>query len=135
MVSRHSLLPAVALFLAACSGKSPASVADKFVDRYYVEFDQTAALPLTDGVAKQRLHAEIQLVGGARNGIAQGSHAARVYYQRSSLSVTGASARADYKLQIIPQGGSEIGRDVQLELTEQADRSWRVVRFTETTPR
>ena len=41
---------AVPLVLLACGGMNDAgSVADKFVDRYYVESDQDGALPLTTG--------------------------------------------------------------------------------------
>ena len=48
--------------------KDPASVADKFVDRYYVESDQDSALPLTTGVATLRLEEELKLTAEARRG-------------------------------------------------------------------
>src|SRR5260370_6809528 len=57
------------LAFAACGGmKDPASVADKFVDRYYVESDQDAALPLTTGVATLQLQEELRLTAEARPG-------------------------------------------------------------------
>ena len=123
--------------LAACgSMSSPGGVADKFVDKYYVEADQAAALPLADGVAALRLKSELQLVGDSRRGIAQGTHAARVFYQRTRLSGEGASREADYALHIKPQGTTgEIVRDAHLELAQQKDGTWRVTRFSETTPR
>jgi hypothetical protein len=117
------------------SMRSPSGVADKFVDKYYVEADQKSALPLSDGVAKLRLQNEIELIGGARLGLAPGSHAARVYYSRTAISEAQDSARADYSLKIKPQGGTEIARDAHLELLRQGDGTWRVVRFNETTPR
>jgi hypothetical protein len=122
--------------LSACSPlKSAAGVADRFVDKYYVESDQQSALPLASGVALLRLQSELQLVGGSRRGIAQGSHAASVFYSRTALSADATSARADYALTIRPQGGPEILRDAHLELAAQPDGTWRVIRFNETSPR
>ena len=52
----HGGTVALALALQACGGmKDAGSVADKFVDRYYVESDQDGVLPLTTGVASMRL--------------------------------------------------------------------------------
>ena len=127
--------PLLALALAACGGmKDPGSVADKFVDKYYVESDQQAALPLADGVARLRLEAELRLVGGARRGVAPGALAAKVYYKRKALQGDGTRRQADYALQIKPQGGADILRDAHLELAQQPDGTWRVSRFSETTP-
>jgi len=59
----------VALVLAGCGGmKDAGSVADKFVDRYYVESDQDGALPLTVGVASMRLKDELNLTRQSRLG-------------------------------------------------------------------
>src|SRR6266481_3543362 len=60
---------AVPLVLVACGGmKDAGSVADKFVDRYYVESDQDGALPLTTGVASMRLNDELKLTRESRQG-------------------------------------------------------------------
>jgi len=48
--------------------KDAGSVADKFVDRYYVESDQDGALPLTTGVASMRLNDELKLTRESRQG-------------------------------------------------------------------
>ena len=128
---------AVLLFLlAACGAKSAGSVADKFVDRYYVESDQTGALPLTDGVAELRLQDELRLSAEGRRGQGEGpARQVRVYYKRLALSGEGAVRKADYQLDIRPQGGGEIEREAHLELSQAADGGWRVVRFSETQPR
>ncbi len=122
---------------AGCGGmKSPGSVADKFVDRYYVESDQTGALPLSDGVAELRLQDELRLSAEGRGGGAEGpSRQVRVYYKRTAFTGDGAGRTADYELDIRPQGGGEILRNAHLELARKPDGSWRVVRFSETQAR
>ena len=122
--------------VAACGGmKDPASVADKFVDRYYVESDQQGALPFTAGVATLQLQDELRLSAeGRRPGNPLPSRQVRVYYTRAALSGSGAERTADYQLDIRPQGGGELRRDAHLTLSRQSDGTWRVVRFHETQP-
>ena len=124
------------MILASCgSMKSPSGVADKFVDKYYVESDQQAALLLADGLAKVRLEAELKLIGASRRGVEPGLLAAKVYYDRQALEGEGGRRGADYALHIKPQGGAAIERKAHLDLEQKPDGSWRVVRFSETTPR
>src|SRR5437870_9549763 len=83
--------PAVlALALAACGGmKDAAAVADKFVDRYYVESDQDGALPLTTGIATLRLKDELNLTREARQGSSgMPLRQVRVYYTRKDRKST-----------------------------------------------
>jgi hypothetical protein len=129
---------AAALLLAACGGmKSPASVADQFVDRYYVESDQTGAIPLSTGVATLQLRDELRLTVEARRagGPQMALRQVRVYYSRKSLSGEGQTRTAEYELDIRPQGGGDIQRGARLELEQQKDGTWRVARFSETQPR
>ena len=129
---------AAALLLLACGGlKSAGSVADKFVDRYYVESDQSGALPLSTGVATLRLQEELRLTVDARRpgGLQIPLRQVRVYYSRKSLSGEGKSRTAVYELDIRPQGGGEIQRSAQLDLELQPDGTWRVARFSETQTR
>jgi hypothetical protein len=126
------------LLLAACGGmKSPGSVADKFVDRYYVESDQTGALPYTSGVAALRLQDELRLSAEGRRGGGQQMplRQIRVYYSRKSLAGEGKMREAEYELDIRPQGGGELQRGAHLTLEQQPDGTWRVTRFSETQPR
>lgn len=116
----------------ACGGmKSPGSVADRFVDKYYVESDQESALPYTSGLAAMRLRAELKLTEGARAPGLQ-LRQVRVYYKRTHLDKDGDSRAADYELDIRPQGGGTLERRAHLELSRERDGTWRVVRFSET---
>ena len=126
---------ALALVVACGGMKDPGSVADKFVDRYYVESDQQGALPYTSGVATLQLQDELRLSAEARRpGNPFPSRQVRVYYTRSALSGGGAERSADYKLDIRPQGGGDLQREAHLTLARQSDGTWRVVRFHETQP-
>ena len=122
--------------VAACGGmKDPASVADKFVDRYYVESDQQGALPYTAGVATLQLQDELRLSAeGRRPGNPFPSRQVRVYYTRSAVAGADVVRTVDYKLDIRPQGGGELQREAHLTLARQTDGTWRVTRFHETQP-
>jgi hypothetical protein len=128
---------AALLFLSACGGmKDAGSVANKFVDHYYVEADQDSALPLTTGVATMRLEEELKLTKEARQGNpGMQLRPVRVYYTRKGLSGAGASREADYELDIRPQGGGDLQRGAHLTLAQQPDGTWRVSDFSESQPR
>jgi hypothetical protein len=129
---------ALLLLAAACGGmKSPESVADKFVDRYYVESDQTGALLFTTGVATMQLKDELALTRDARRpgGPEIPLRQVRVYYTRKALAGEGDTRQADYQLDIRPQGGGELQRAAHLELAREHDGTWRVTRFSETQPK
>ena len=125
------------LLLAACGGmKDAGSVADKFVDRYYVESDQQSALPLTTGVASMRLKDELKLTREGRQGNpGMQLRPVRVYYSRKSLAGDGPAREADYELDIRPQGGGDLQRGAHLSLRREPDGTWRVASFSETQPR
>jgi hypothetical protein len=128
---------ALALSLAACGGmKDAGSVADKFVDRYYVESDQDSALPLATGIAAMQLREELKLTREARQGNpGMQLRPVRVYYKRKALTGGDGEREADYELDIRPQGGGDLQRGAHLTLARQADGTWRVTRFSETQPR
>ena len=126
---------ALLLSFTACGGmKDPAAVADKFVDKYYVESDQDRALPFTTGVAEMHLKDELKLTAEARRGQTGGMQVrqVRVYYTRKALSGEGPGREADYDLDIRPQGGGELHRDAHLRLAREPDGTWRVADFSET---
>jgi hypothetical protein len=127
----------IVVALMACGGmKDAASVADRFVDKYYVESDQDSAMPLTVGVATMRLKDELKLAGEGRHGNpGMQLRPVRVYYRRVALSGDGAEREADYELDIRPQGGGEMQRSAHVVLARQTDGSWRVSRFSESQPR
>jgi hypothetical protein len=135
-VTSPRLFAALLASLLSCGDtKTPAGAADRFVDKYYVESDQQAALALSEGMARMRLENELRLVGTSRRGLLPGSHAAKVYYDRKRLEGRGATRTADYALHIKPQGGSPIEQEAHLELRVQPDGTWRVSRFNEGSPR
>ena len=125
---------ALLLIFTACGGmRDPAVVADRFVDKYYVESDQDRALPLTTGVAAMHLKDELALTAEGRRG--QGGmpvRQVRVYYTRKALSGDGAGREADYELDIRPQGGGDLQRRAHLRLAQEPDGTWRVADFSET---
>ena len=116
--------------------KDAGSVADRFVDKYYVESDQDRALPLTTGVAAMRLRDELKLTDEARRGQSGiPLRQVRVYYSRKALQGDGDGRTADYELDIRPQGGGELQRHAHLRLSREPDGTWRVADFSETNPR
>ena len=126
-----------AALLGSCGGmKDPSSVADKFADKYYVESDQDAALPLTTGVAAMRLKDELALTAEARRGQSgMPLRQVRVYYRRKALTGDGPVREIEYELDIRPQGGGELQRLARLQLARQPDGTWRVADFSETQTR
>jgi hypothetical protein len=129
------LLLLVGLAPACSRGRAnPGAVADRFVDKYYVESDQQGALEYAGGVAALKLRDELKLAAeGRRPGMNMISRQIRVYYRRDAFSGEGDLRRVDYHLDIRPQGGGELKRDAHLELQRGPD-GWRVVRFHETQP-
>jgi hypothetical protein len=112
--------------------KDPARVADKFVDKYYVESDQDTALPLTTGVAQMRLKEELALSAEGRRGQSgMPLRQVRVYYTRKSLSGVNESLTAEYELDIRPQGGGELQRFAHVSLSRQPNGTWLVTDFSE----
>jgi len=128
---------AALLVFAACGGmKDAGSVANKFVDHYYVEADQDSALPLTTGIATMRLEEELKLTKEARQGNpGMQLRPVRVYYTRKGLTGSGTSREVDYELDIRPQGGGDLQRGAHITLAQQPDGTWRVSNFSESQPR
>lgn len=122
--------------IGACGGmKDPASVADNFVDKYYVESDQDRALEFTTGIATMRLKDELKLTAEARGGRGTAGmqvRPERVYYKRGKMAGSGPKRSADYDLDIRPQGGGDLQRTAHVDLVQQKDGSWRVSNFSET---
>jgi hypothetical protein len=121
---------------AGCRGmKDPASVADNFVDKYYVESDQDRALQFTTGIATMRLKDELKLTAEARGGRGTAGmqvRPERVYYKRGKVAGSGQKRSADYDLDIRPQGGGDLQRSAHVDLVQEQDGSWRVSNFSET---
>ncbi|HEV8322688.1 MAG TPA: hypothetical protein VG389_13810 [Myxococcota bacterium] len=124
---------ALALATAVAAGgcqSAPERAATRFLNRYFVEADQEAALEYTTGLAAARLRREIDDTREARAVGGVTTDGRRVFYElvrRADAS----PERIDlvYRLEIA-SGGSSYFHDVGLSLERVGD-DWRVANFAE----
>jgi hypothetical protein len=118
--------------LCACTGNTPTSVADRFVGRYYVEFNHSGARELAADRAAARLDREIDLLIEARR--VEGGAVPpqpRVEFERVGEPVPkGEGVRLTYKLTIRVPVGPPMTKHVVLDLQKVGD-AWKVVSFVE----
>jgi hypothetical protein len=125
-----------AVLLAACIGcsasSSPTRAARRFLDKYYVELDQPAALEVTTGSAERKVRDEIQSLREARGGGMQAPAHPRVFYRElnSRPGATDRQREAEYQLSI-DGFGVKLEKRIRLIL-ENGDHGWRVSEFLET---
>ena len=119
------------LVAAGCSkdtpANEPADVAERFLDLYLLEIDQERALPLTTGVAQQRLKDELANVAGVRaTGYSASAAKPRIFYERAMLreDADAGRARAIYDI-TIKEGRGETRRHVMLSLTNRDEGRWK----------
>jgi hypothetical protein len=124
-----------AVLLAGCLGcsanGSPTRAARKFLDKYYVELDQPAALPVVTGSAERKVREEIQSLREARGGGFEAPAHPRVFY-RALSSKPGPTERqreAEYQLSI-DGFGVKLEKRIRL-LLENGDHGWKVSEFLE----
>lgn len=119
--------------LAGCfSDRSPGDVEGRFLDKYYVEIDQPAALLLCDGPAAQRVEAEIQDLAQARR---QGLDAApvrpRISYRKLDDRPPPAPGEREVEYTLsIDSGGVRLQKRVDLIL-RSAEGRWKIYNFGE----
>ena len=123
----------VCVGLVACGRGSPKSeaqtVADRFVDLYFVEVDQQAALSLSIGLAQEALDKELAEVREVRaTGYGPEQAKPKTYYKRTVFQIEGDGARAVYDL-TIEHGGDRTHRQVLLTLNRRETVAWRVASF------
>jgi hypothetical protein len=122
---------ALALSAAGCRGNTPISVADRFVGRYYVEYNHAGARALAVDAAAARLEREMTLLIEARRGPGPGQPHPRVELERvGEPEEQRGDVRITYKLTSHVPAGPPITRHVVVEL-RKAGTDWRVHRFTE----
>jgi hypothetical protein len=117
----------VFLVLAGCTPKSAGAVADKFVDYYFVEIDQKRALPLTSGLARQKVEEELSLVADVRKSYQPDQAKPSIFYKRQSQSEANDHGRFTYDI-TIRQGRDETHRSA-LITTEKMITGWTVANF------
>jgi hypothetical protein len=117
----------LSLLAAGCTPKTPADVADRFVDLYFVEIDQKRALAYSTGLAHGKLEEELGLVEKVRQEMTPDLKKPSVFYVRRDLQVDGARARATYDI-TVRQGRDETLRSALVSLEEEGGR-WTVGNF------
>jgi hypothetical protein len=115
------------LLVTACTPRSASQVADKFVDLYFVEIDQKRALPLSSGLAHQKIEEELSLVADIRRTYEPEQAKPSIFYTRQSQMESGDHARFTYDL-TIRQGRDETHRNALISV-ERIDGKWTVANF------
>jgi len=119
------------LGLSACpKGNDANSIADQFVDAYYLEFNFDAALVFTSGMAKRRIENERQLASKVRATGALSGLKAKVYYDTPEhRSVREDLSHHTYTLETAV--GTTLLSNRVLVMTTKKDGKWEVIAFRE----
>ena len=116
------------LFVAGC-GRGPEHTADRFVEAYFVEASQEAALELSAGLAAQKLREELALVASVRAGgyTAQKARSS-VRARRRGVEQAAGVAQVRYDLTVESAGGEASRR--ALVVLRRASGAWRVTQWS-----
>jgi hypothetical protein len=121
----------IAAVLGGCSrSDTPEAIAERFVQAYYVQIDQAAAVEFTAALARHRLQEELQTVAQIRRGSAVAQARPKIAYQLTRTQVDGRQRLFVYDLTITPILVPPIAKKV-LIITEQFGEDWKVINFTE----
>ena len=105
---------------------SARGVADRFVDQYYVAIDLKAAEPFCTGLALDKLHHEIQMIGGQK--IDANTHKPTVHYKLTAERDATDHVEFLFRATInVPDGGS-FNRNLLITARKTAD-TWKVSNF------
>ncbi|HEY9157044.1 hypothetical protein [Candidatus Binatus sp.] len=112
------------------SGCHPANsargVADRFVDQYYVAINLKAAEPFCTGLALDKLHREIQMIGSQK--IDANTHKPTVHYKLTAQRDGADHVEFLFRATIeVPDGGS-FNRNLLITARKTAD-TWKVSNF------
>jgi len=118
----------LAMTAIACSrnNDTPEAAARVFMDRYFVELDQRAALDLTEGVARSKLEGEIRALEGESP--SADAERPRIYYRQISRSDQADGLALRFRLTVMVRGDATIEPEVLLRL-RSLDGGWRVSNF------
>jgi hypothetical protein len=121
----------MALAILGCTASDNAQgVADHFVQAYYVQIDQAQALEFTAGLARERLHEELQRVASLRRGSSLEQARPQVSYTLERSQSEGQQVLLVYDLTITPPQIKPILKKI-LIIMEQPGEQWKVINFTE----
>lgn len=114
--------------LAACSQptSSPQATAQAFVDRFFVESNERAALPLTDGVARAKLEEGLRLLG--EQPASTTDERPRVYYRQLSQQTQDDGMAFHFRLTVVVVGDQPIEPELIVRVRPSGDQ-WRVSNF------
>jgi hypothetical protein len=115
------------VLLVGCAPKTPDKVADRFVDLYFVEIDQRRVLPLTSGLAHQKIEEELALVENIRKTYVPDQAKPKIFWTRRSGDQSDDHARYSYDL-TIRQGRDQTDRSALISV-ERVDGRWTVANF------
>lgn len=128
-------LAAFAPLAGACAPADPQqAVAERFIDRLFVEIDQRAARELSVGLATTKIDEEIRLTAG--QAIDEATLKPRVHYrflQRAGGQPDEGTASLVYELRVSPDGVDAFTRRLILTLRRDGD-AWRVANYTLESP-
>jgi hypothetical protein len=121
----------MALAIIGCSPSDNAQgVADRFIQAYYVQIDQAQALEFTMGLARERLHEELQRVASLRQGSSLDLERPQVSYTLARTQADGDQMLLVYDLTITPPQVKPLLKKILL-IMEQRREQWKVINFTE----
>jgi len=106
---------------------SARGVVDRFIDQYYVAIDLKAAEPFCTGLALDKLHHEMQLVGDQK--IDANTHKPTVHYKLTAERDSTDHVQFLFRATIdVPDGGGTFTRNFLITARKAGD-SWKVSNF------
>lgn len=124
------LLLSILLILACSNRNTPRAVSEDFIYNYYQHADQTAALPLSHGLAAEKLEDEIARVSEVRSLDQQIDEMPKIEYELIGTEEEPTHVLFNYRLTIKSRGATTHTRNVIIN-TEQIDGRWKVINFDE----
>jgi hypothetical protein len=121
------MLLLLAMLCGCGAGGDSRSVADKFCYLYLIELNQTEALSLASGLAKEKLLKEIELLKGARTAAdeLQASKPFIDYKLNNRHDQDESHVMFNYLLTIEPKSGGKIEQEVLIS-TVRENGTWKV---------
>ncbi len=134
-LSRRASLLLPLLLLVCDKTRSPRSVSQEFIDRYYIERDHARALQLSEAGAAERVRSEKKLLEEAQVGGSYGGVSPRVFYNLVKQEPKGQQTELTYAL-TIDSSGVEMKKQVSITVAKFGE-SYKVTFFNErdVTPR
>jgi hypothetical protein len=105
---------------------SPQTTAQAFLERFFVEANQRAALPLTEGVARAKLEEEIRLLGD--QAASTTDERPRVYYRQLSQQTQDDGMAFHFRLTVVVVGDPPIEPELIVRVRPSGDQ-WRVSNY------